>query len=277
MFNIIAVAIAASPTLEALLAESKRLQDLFGSKVLLLHVKKDSNPEEEKHLRESIESSNFHPGKTEFFVEKGDPAKTILSFCKKQKVELLVAGALKKENLLRSFLGSVGRKIIRRASCSLLILVDPSTQPAPFREIVVDGTEQERTQAAIELACSIGKLENASHIHILRDIKLYGLTMATAGEDSEAEYTEHRRKLISMEIENIQNRLVRVDVGTVPVNIKIISGKVGFEISKFTRKVNAGLLVVPGPGKKLGFFDRIMTHDLEYLLNDIPANLLIVH
>ena len=277
MFTKVAVAIAASPTLEALLAESKRLQDLFGSEILLLHVRRNSEQEEEGFLRKAVQDSRFSPEKTQLFFENGDPAEAILAFCKMQKVDLLVAGALKKENIFRSYLGSVGRKIIRAANCSILILVEPSEQPNPFREIVVDGSEHPNTLKVIEAACMIGRKQGASHVHILKDIKLYGLTMAMAAEDSEGVYTEQRRNLVQTEIEHVQKKLEGVETGQVPINIKIISGKMGFEISKFAQKVGAELVVTPGPQKKLGILDRIMTHDLEYLLADIPANLLIVH
>lgn len=277
MFTKVAVAITASPTLEALLAESKRLQDLFGSQILLLHVRKDSERQEEELLREAVQKSEFSPQKTQLFFEKGDPVDTILSFCKQQKVDLLVAGALKKENIFRSYLGSVGRKIMRTANCSILILVDPSEQPNPFREIVIDGSEHPLTQKAMEAGCLIGRKQQASHVHILKDIKLYGLTMAMAAEDSEGAYAEQRRSLVQAEIEHVQKKLEQVKTDGVHVNIKVISGKMGFEISKFARKVGADLIVTAGPQKKLGIFDRIMTHDLEYLLTDIPANLLIIH
>lgn len=277
MFTKVAVAIAASPTLEALLAESKRLQDLFGSEILLFHVRRNSEHKEEEFLKKAVQDSRFSPEKTQLFFEKGDPAEAILAFCKKQQVDLLVAGALKKENLFRSYLGSVGRKIIREANCSILILVEPSEQPNPFREIVVDGSEQPLTPKAIAAACMIGRKQQASHIHILKDIKLYGLTMAMAAEDSEGAYADQRRKLVQAEIEHVKKKLEGIDTDQVPVNIKIISGKMGFEISKFAQKVDADLVVAAGPQKKLGILDRIMTHDLEYLLADIPANLLIVH
>lgn len=277
MFNKVAVAVAASPTLGALLAEAKRLQDLFGSEILLLHVRRNENKEEEAYLRAAITSSSFIQEKTTLFFEKGDPASAILSFCKKQQVDLLVAGALKRESILRSYLGSVGRKIIRAASCSILILVDPSEAPAPFHEIVVDGSEQVNTRQVIEMACKIGQKQNASHVHILKDIKLYGLTMAVASEDSENEYAEQRRKLIQAEIENIKLLLNDIDTNKLNINIKIISGKRGFEISKFARRVEADLVVMAGAGKKLGFMDRILSHDMEYMLADIPTNLLIIH
>lgn len=276
MFSKIAVAVAASPTLEALLAESQRLQHLFGSQILLLHVKQE-NKEDELSIRKTIDKSRFHPEKTDLYVEKGAVAETILRFCKKHGVDLLVAGALKKENLLRSFLGSVGRDIFRAANCSVLILTEPSEEPAPFNEIVVDGSEHFNTQKAIETACYIARVQKARQVHILKDIKLYGLTMAIAREDSEKEISDHRRKLVQQEVDHIKKRLQSVNTGQLKINIKIFSGKTGYEISRFARKTEADLIVVGGPEKKLGFIDRMMSHDLEYLLSDIPANMLIVH
>lgn len=101
--------------------------------------------------------------------------------------------------------------------------------------------------------------------------------MAVASEDSENEYAEQRRRIVQAEIENIQLLLKDIDTSQLNINIKIISGKRGFEVSKFARKVKADLVVLAGAGKKLGFMDRILSHDLEYLLTDIPSNLLIIH
>lgn len=277
MFKRIAVAITASPTLEALLAESKRLQLLFDSEILLLHVKKDGEPQEEELLRKAVSDCAFLPDKTSLFFEKGAAADTILAFCKKQRVDLLVAGALKKENLFRSYLASIGRKMIRSADCSILILVEPSRQPAPFREIVVNGSEHPNAHKALEVACMIGRKENARFIHILKDIKMYGLTMAMAGEDAEPEYSEKKKSLVQDEIAYVHQQLKNIDTSGLRINVKVISGKPGLEISKFARRMEADLLVLGGAEHRLNFFDRIMSHDLEYLLNDIPSNMLIVH
>ncbi len=254
MFTKVAVAIAASPTLEALLAESKRLQDLFGSEILLLHVRRNSELEEENFLKKAIQESRFSPEKTELFLENGDPAEVIIDFCKARNVDLLVAGALKKENIFRSYLGSVGRKIMREAGCSILILVEPSEQPNPFREIVVDGSEHPLTEKAIRAACLIGNKQQASHVHILKDIKLYGLTMAVAAEDSENAYAEQRRRLVQEEIEHVKKKLEGIGKEPVPINIKIISGKMGFELNKFARRVGADLVVTAGPQKSWVFW-----------------------
>ena len=47
-------------------------------------------------------------------------------------------------------------------------------------------------------------------------------------------------------------------------------------LAQFARKKNADLLVVSAPERRFRFFDRVFTHDLEYVFADLPSNLLIV-
>jgi nucleotide-binding universal stress UspA family protein len=56
-----------------------------------------------------------------------------------------------------------------------------------------------------------------------------------------------------------------------------VSGKSGFELPKFAVKKSANLLVLGAPPRRSSFFDRLFPHDLEYILADLPCNLLIVH
>jgi hypothetical protein len=63
----------------------------------------------------------------------------------------------------------------------------------------------------------------------------------------------------------------------VKINIKVISGKSGFELARFAEKKHANLLVAGAPGRKFRLFDRLFRHDLEYIFADMPCNLLIVN
>ena len=67
-----------------------------------------------------------------------------------------------------------------------------------------------------------------------------------------------------------------VDTENVRINIKVIAGKSGFELRKFTRQVKASLLVMGAVKKKLDFIDRLFTNKMEYIIEDIPCNLLII-
>ena len=61
------------------------------------------------------------------------------------------------------------------------------------------------------------------------------------------------------------------------VTDKNIKGKPGYAISKFSKDKKADLLVINSPDTHLNVFDRIFAHDIEYILADLPCNLLIVH
>jgi nucleotide-binding universal stress UspA family protein len=76
----------------------------------------------------------------------------------------------------------------------------------------------------------------------------------------------------------IRNLLDQIP-GASSVNIKkrVIFGKPGHSIHVFAKSVQPDLLVVNSPEKHLGLLDRLFPHDLEYLLEDLPCNLLIVH
>jgi len=151
-------------------------------------------------------------------------------------------------------------------------------QPQPFHKIVINGCENESLYAALSKGVSLGKIEHAAQIHVLREVRMLGLAMAVAGEEAnEDEYGRIRRKVVAEELENINSLLQKLDTDDLSINVKVISGKPEYEIAKFTRRVKSDLLVLSAPDHKLNLIDRIFPHDMEYLLADLPSNLLVVH
>jgi len=61
------------------------------------------------------------------------------------------------------------------------------------------------------------------------------------------------------------------------INIKVVTGKSGFELAQFTKRKAADLLVVSAPPMRLSLLDRLFPHDLEYIFADLPCNVLVVH
>lgn len=277
MFNKVALAIAFSPRMEALLCEAKRLISLFESQLFLIHVgQKDEK--EERHMASMLEKVGMDAKQVKILWQDGDPAKTILKVCKEEKIDLLVAGALKTEDLITHYIGSIARKIIRKADCSVLMLVNPSTDPKPFKKIVIEGEHVKDPLKAMGMGCKIAKAEQATQVHVLREIKMLGLNMAIAGEQTEEEYTETRKNLVHEELKKAEELLSCVDeASNLKINIKVFSGKSGYEIAKFAERVEADLLIVNSPTHKLNILDRFFAHDLEYIMSDLPCNLLLVH
>jgi nucleotide-binding universal stress UspA family protein len=277
MFNKLAIALAFSPRYEAILSESRRFQELFKAQLVIIHVGNKTD-EKEILLDQKLEEIGFDKKQVKIVWTKGDPARKILEVCAKEKVDLLIAGAMKRENIFRYYIGSVARTILRKAQCSVLVLIQPDMSPQPFRKIVINGCENEFLFAALSKGVALGKIEQVAQIHVLREVRMLGLAMAVAGEEgNENDYSMARRKIVEEELENINILLKKLDTGDVNVNVKIISGKPEYEIAKFSRRVKADLLVLGAPEHKLNLIDRIFPHDMEYLLADLPSNLLVVH
>ncbi|SDA59961.1 Nucleotide-binding universal stress protein, UspA family [Algoriphagus alkaliphilus] len=274
MYQKIALAIAFSPRMEALIAEAKRLIDLFGSELILIHVGLKTADLEAK-LSEIITTHGLNTASVTTIWKEGKPAKMILKACEEENVDLLMLGALKKEGLLTYYLGSVARKVIRKAKCSVLTLIDPKIDPTKFSKVVINGTQLEVTPKVISQGLKFCQIEGTTHVHIINEIKLYGLQMATAGEGSEDEVSNTRRKLVQEEIRYVQEILNGLDQSGLKINIKVTAGKWAVELVRYCESISADLLIM-GDENGYTFIDRLFPHDLEEILSELPCNLLIV-
>ncbi|MCG8475589.1 MAG: universal stress protein [Cytophagales bacterium] len=275
MYKKIAVAVALSPTCEALLAEAHRIQQLFDSELLLIHVGK-FNEKEDQELRRIIRKVGIAEDHSAFLWKEGNTAEMILKACISEKVDLLIAGALKKENLYRYYMGSIARRILRKADCSVLMLVKPSRKPKPFRRIVIQAGNDVVPAHALIDGLELGKKEKA-WVHIVREVPLYGLSMSIASEGSEQEYGEIKKRLVSHELHEVESKLEHIDTRGARVNIKVGAGRPGHVVAEYAEKNNADLLIMRGLERKLDLLDRFLRRDLEYIIANLPTNLLIVH
>lgn len=276
VFRKIGVAVAFNHRGEALLAESNRLRKLFNAALVLIHVGSKTTQSEDS-LRAVLAKVGLQQEEVTVCWESGDPASKILLCCQREGVDLLVAGALKEEKMIQYYLGSVARKILRKANCSVLMLLNPSINPDSFKNIVINAEDSPYIEDALQLACSLGTLENSQWLHVVREIKLYGLTMSASEQCTEEEYEKLRQNLLSNEITSVEKLLGKIPHQGLKINIKTLSGKSGFELAKFAERKKADLLIVGAPPRRFYFLDRIFPHDLEYVFANIPCNLLIVN
>ncbi|QOI97013.1 MAG: universal stress protein [Flammeovirgaceae bacterium] len=276
VFKRIGLAVAFSPRIEALLAEATRLKRLWGSELVLIHIgEKDESGSQ--RMSALVQQVGLQPDEVRVFWESGKPAKTILQVCKREGIDLLIAGALKKENVLQFYLGSIARKILRKADCSVLMLIEPSVEEKGFKNIVVNADDDSPyMMQALRLAFKIGMLEKATWLHIVRKLKLYGF-LSAAEQYSEREYELNRNNLVQSEIEDVQQLISTIPHEGIKVNIKLVSGKSGFELTQFAQRKHADLLVIGGSPMRLSILDRVFPNDLEYIFSDLPCNMLIVH
>ncbi len=275
MFLRIGLALAFSPTCKALMAEAVRLKNFYHSELIIIHIG-IKNSEKETFLDSLLAKWDLKGNDVTIIWKQGDPAKNIVKICKKENVDLLVSGALKHESLINYYIGSIARKILRKAPCSVLVLIKPSENPKKIRDIVIDAEDTPVKSRVINDGLIIAKTEKTRVVHMVREIKLYGLAMSILSENSADEHSELKKKLIAQELKKVEKFLEDYDTSDLKINIKIIAGKSGYELRKFTKHVYADLLITGVVNKRMHFIDRLFQHNIEYIFEDIPCNLLVI-
>jgi nucleotide-binding universal stress UspA family protein len=275
-FETIAVAVSFSPRCLPVLAQAKYLADVLKATLILIHIGEKSS-DKERQLDELMNKLGMDDSHYRVIWMDGEPVETILKLCKLNVVDLLVLGALEKENVLKYYLGSIARKISRRAKCSVLLLTNPTEQPLKYKKIVVNGVENPKTVHTINTAFYLAQYVMAKDVTIVNEVNVPGLAMAIA-DDSTAPEAKEIKKHFSEEVEeNIISIVKKCNTHGINVTNKSIKGKPGYAISKFAKDRRADILVINSPDTSLNLLDRIFTHDIEYILAHLPCNLLIVH
>ena len=84
-----------------------------------------------------------------------------------------------------------------------------------------------------------------------------------------------RERLTTRENQRVKNILDDINQKKITVKTQSIFGKRGYSIGHYAKVKRADLLIMNAPDK-LGFFDRIFPHDIEYILSELPTDVLIV-
>jgi nucleotide-binding universal stress UspA family protein len=114
-------------------------------------------------------------------------------------------------------------------------------------------------------------------ITVVKELHLAELTMSMSDERSAPEVRQMKRELLEEEEGHLKEVVDRCKKDDVNIELKSVKGKPGYAISKYARDKKADLLIINSPDTHLTLLDRIFTHDIEYILADLPCNVLIVH
>ncbi|MBI2336028.1 MAG: universal stress protein [Deltaproteobacteria bacterium] len=272
-FQNILVAVTFSPRLAALVCEAVRVQKVWNSKLLFLHVGEKTS--EKEKILENLLTQYQATGAT-ILWEKGSIVKKILAVCQNQKIDLLLAGALAKETMLKYYIGSTARELVRKAACPVLILISPSLIPKPFQKIAIHVDENRDFQRSLEMGFSIARLEKAQMVYITKEVEIGYFKMLMSQNLSEEEIARLKSKITNKELEFIQNLLKNFDTHDIIVKPELLYGKAGFELKNFAQEHSLDLIVLNAPDISYGILGRLFQHDVENLLEELPCNLLII-
>ena len=270
----ILIGIAFSPNLKPNLFEAIRIANFFNAELIGVHVgEKTTNKEKDLNAVLSEADALNIPLKT--IWQEGEPVDVILKTSVDEDVDLLILGALKKEKLLKYYVGSIARKITRKASCSILLLIKPSIIRQFCKHIVVNGLKDDKTEETIKTAVVFANHLLCKKMTIVEEISQSELQVKVNDDKSLRKSTIVKERLKNREDRRVKNILKEIDCTDISIKTQSIFGTRGYSIGHYAKVKRADLLVMNAPNK-IGILDRIFPHDIEYILSELPTDVLIV-
>ncbi|MGB0788210.1 MAG: universal stress protein, partial [Marinirhabdus sp.] len=196
---------------------------------------------------------------------------------REHKVDLLILGALQRENFLKYYIGSIARKITRKATCSVLLLINPAVTRVPCKHIVVNGLADEKTPQTIHTAFFVAHALGSDKLTIVEEV-----SHSKVGTVKDHK-TLRKTTMLKERIRRQEDSRVKKILETVPpehkedrnIQTQPIFGKRGYSIGHYAQVVRADLLVMNAPAKAR-FWDRLFPHDMEHILTELPTDVLII-
>ncbi len=277
-FNTILIGVAFSPNLKNNIFEAMRMVDFFDCKLIIVHVGENTK-EKEDTIKELISGfSEDDDEKVKVIWKQGDPVEVIINTAKENNADLVMLGAIPREDFLKFYIGSIARKITRRAHCSVLLLIKPSEDLRPCNHIVVNGLKDEKTKQTILDSFEIAQNLGAQKLTIVEEISHQEVKVVVEDDQSLLKDTLLKEQLAKKEDKRVQDILNEVSEDLkngILIKTQSIFGKRGYSIGHYAKVAAADLLIMNAP-EITTFMDRIFPHDLEHILSELPTDVLIM-
>lgn len=265
--------LADSPRAQAVARAAQQWARTLGADLTYLHVAEDESAawrwtEQGGGAIESAQGA-------EVVVEHGDPSSAICRVAEQKRVDLVVLGALEQEKLVTSIMGSVARRVARRAPCSVLLLTDPNK--AAVQRIVTSISFDKQSAAMLHFVLQLARAYQVQALHVIHEYDAYSgmLRMLGHGElppsSSAQDYLEVSE---GAAMEQLTTFLAGFDFDDLPVHAESLDGHIGQEAVEFAQQQRADLLVIPSP-PRLSFWDRFFKHPAELAMQHLPCSLLL--
>ncbi|MGB5437874.1 MAG: universal stress protein [Maribacter sp.] len=276
-FKTILFGFAYSPSLKVNVLETARIAHFLNAKLILLHVG-DKTVDKLTKINEIISEIEHKHLAIDIIWRTGKPYDIIFDTCVRNHIDLLILGARQHENMFQFYVGSIARKLTRRVSCSVLLLIKPSAVRVPCKHVVVNGLNAPDTPLAIADAFYMANALGSQQLTIVEEIGQKELHVTVQDDRTLKKVNLVKERLKHREESRVRKIIAELPstlTGSVKVKTQSIFGKRGYSIGHYAEVVRADLLVMNAP-TKIGLLSRIFPHDLEHILADLPTDLLII-
>src|SRR6266480_303855 len=264
-YKTIAVASTFSPRFKQVLAEAKRIRERFSADLHLIYVG-ERNEEIAKKFSDALAQLEL-PLDSKIYYEQGAPAEAILRAVAREKIDVIVAGALEKEVVLHPFLGNVARRLVREAPCSVMLFTAPEAKPKPLRRIVFVADYSDTRLEALKRTLPLAAAESCERLYVIRIVTTFDQARASIRGNAKPSADDE-------EEEALEKFVLSAGMTDVPIDARCIRGNTGLAASDFVQSVNADLLVVPLEKNAGG--TQQLPNNIAWVTDVIPCNLWII-
>ena len=276
-FKTILFGFAFSPSLKANVFEVNRLASYFKSSLIFVHVG-EKTKKKENTFQKLIKDCPLKAVKVKIHWAQGEPVKTLIKVCKEFRVDLLLLGALKREKIVTFYLGSIARKLTRKAPCSVLLMLNPSVERQPCKHIVVNGFDSPQTRETVEASFYVGKALKAQKITLVEEISESRIDVSINDDNSLKKATLKKEKINREENTRVSDLVKKIPLkqkNNIKWGTQSIFGRRGYSIGHYARLIRADLLVMNAQEEST-FLNRFFPKDLEHILAELPTDVLII-
>lgn len=270
-YRTVAVASTFSPRFLQVLAEAKRVRDRLCQELQLIYIG-ERDEETNRKFASALVKLALPPDSAIYYHQGEDPAAAILEAARANEIDLLVAGALEKEVVLRPFLGNVARTLVRKADCSVILFTKPESEPRQMGRIVFLADYSNHGRAALLKTLRLAALEKCEKLYVIRVYTTFDEARAKARGETPASGSEGARTLEEEEIA-LEEFIDSAGPTEVPIEARCIRGNTGYAALDFIQSIDASLLVVPVDPAAC---DAGLPAHVAWVTDVIPCNLWVI-
>ena len=268
MTNVL-IACSLAPRAKATITASIRIADGWKAKKSFCHIG-DDTPDTRSRLQLLLADCGIY--QPTLVIRPGIPEKVINQIALDLKVDLIIAGALSHEPSLIGIWGSVSRRLVRQAACSVLLLTDIKNDFQAFQHIVLRLNCYKEAKAiaveSIELAVLMG-----ATLHLVHEVD-YALRLLSCEETTDSHRRHaYEKECLLLEQEKLRDFIEGLDLkGLKPAYI-CLAAKDQFELKTYITRKSIDLIITPSP-KQWQFWERFFNMTVESVLQDMPCSIL---
>jgi nucleotide-binding universal stress UspA family protein len=258
---------------EALAAEVTRIAAPLGAHLSFLHVGND-DAEARPALLALLARAGV-PADSGVIITDGKPADVVCQTASTIGADMIVAGAFVNEGTLEYYIGSVARKIARRAPCSVLLLTTPTPTQDPLKTAAVTVDFGESSRETLAFAVNFTKHFGAETLHVLSE---YELPALRTGLDDAFDLREEQQMQNAMQADEatrLRDFVAGIDFRGIDIRLVPLQGKKGNISAEYAREHRLDLLIASAPNRKMGLLDKLFQHDIEFVLEALPCEFLL--